>query len=156
VGAVNLALIARQEQREAAVRAQKAEAREKRRARRLSKSASKTSVQDVSKTPVQEPSRVPVQAAPVDTRSTVQNVQNGVQDAALVSSLDTVNLSRQERKAQLLDTLLDIYRDNPGAGATDISRRLDIGRSTVYHYLDELEAAGKVRKNGHGVEVLAL
>jgi hypothetical protein len=146
VGAVNLALIAQQERREAGIEAQKAEAREKRKARRLSKR--------VSKTPVQELSKASAGSALVDSVSGVQNVHNTVSDAQDVSSLGAVNVSRQERKGQLLDALLDIYQANPDTGATEISRQLGIGRSTVYHYLGELETAGKVRKNGHGVEVL--
>ena len=150
VGAVNLALIAQQERREVAIAEQKQEASEKRRARRLSKKVSKTTVQDASKTTVQEPSKVPVQVVPEDAQERVLHVQ----DASSTSRLDALNLSKQERKARLLDDLLDIYRDDPNAGATEISRQLDIGRSTVYHYLEELKAAGKVRKNGHGIEVV--
>ena len=75
--------------------------------------------------------------------------QEGVQHPALNTSWDPVNLSKRERKARLLNSLVDIYRDDPGAGATDISRQLGIGRSTVYTYLAELEDAGRIsRKNG--------
>lgn len=86
----------------------------------------------------------------MDTRNTVLDVQ----DAFKTSTLDALNLSKQERKARMLDTLLDIYRDDPEAGATDIARRLGIGRSTVYHYQGELEAAGRIKSNGNGIEVL--
>lgn len=144
VGAVNLALISQHERREAGIAVQKEEARAQRKARRLSKSG----VQDVSNTL----SRKPGQTSSVDTKAGVQDAPNVIE----TSSLDSVNASRQARKAQLLDALLDIYADDPKAGATDVSRQLGIGRSSVYNYLDELETAGRVRKNGHGVEVLEL
>jgi hypothetical protein len=149
VGAVNLALIAQQERREAAVDAQKKESRERRLSKKASKSVSRTAVQDLSKTDVQETVFETVQDVS-GTAQDVQDVQNGVQ----VASFESVNASRAERKAELLDSLLDIYADDPNAGATAISRQLGIGRSTVYHYLGELEGAGKVRKNGDGVEVI--
>jgi hypothetical protein len=153
VGALNLAMIAQQERREAAVEAQKAEAREKRRARRVSRRLSKTGVQGASKTRVLEPSSVSARSGSLDAQDRVYHVQQDVQG---LHALQAVNVSKQERKAAMLDALLDIYADDPGAGATRISRQLGIGRSTVYHYLGELEAAGRVRKNGHGVEVLTV
>ncbi|MFC2016029.1 hypothetical protein ACFLUM_03765, partial [Chloroflexota bacterium] len=146
VGTVNLAIIAQQERREASIEAQKAEQRATQRARRLSKKTSKTAVQ--------EASRQLAGTALVNAQDPVQYAQNTVMDTGGMPNLDAVNVSRQKRKAQLLDTLLDIYRNDPSAGATGISRQLGIGRSTVYHYQAELQAAGKVRKNGHGVEVL--
>jgi hypothetical protein len=133
VGAVNLALIAQQENREAAVKAQKAEARERRRARQVSWTPSKT----VSRT---------------TASGTSETVHVSAQQ---VSSLASVNSSRQERRAQLLDAMLNIYRDDPEAGPTAIARQLSIGRSTVYAYLADLEDAGRItRNNGNGVEVL--
>jgi DNA-binding IclR family transcriptional regulator len=78
----------------------------------------------------------------------------GVQNPVLNTSWSPVNLSKRERKARHLDAMLDIYRDSPETGATDIPRQLGIGRSTVYTYISELEGAGQIRKNGHGVEVL--
>lgn len=156
VGAVNLALISQQERREAGVQAQKAEAREKRRERRLSRKVSKTTVQQESRTVQEDVQRdtgkspAPVQEElsqrPADVQEAVQDVQQG--------SLVSVNLSRQERKARLLNNMLNIYKDSPEIGATDISRMLDIGRSTVYTYQQELEEAGRLKRNGQGYLVL--
>jgi len=81
-----------------------------------------------------------------DVQESGSNVQNGVQN----SVLDAVNISRRERKVQILDAIVDIYRDNPKAGATDIARQLGIGRSTVYTYNAELEQSGRIAKNGNG------
>jgi predicted transcriptional regulator len=124
VGAVNLALISRQEQREADVESQKAEQRAQRHASR--------SVQK-------------------DVRHPSPNAQIDIQNAVL----DTVNRARRQRKADILDAMVDIYVDSPEAGPTEIARRLGIGRSTVYNYLSDLETAGRiVRNNGSGIAVL--
>jgi hypothetical protein len=61
------------------------------------------------------------------------------------------------RKANLdnrLATLLTFYRDNPTVGVTDIARRFNMSRQTVYTYLELLEQSGRIRRNGHGIEVL--
>ena len=68
--------------------------------------------------------------------------------------LDAVNRTRQARREALLGTLLDAYRGDPHLGATEAARLLGVHRNTVYNYTDELETAGRVRKNGNGVEVL--
>jgi len=78
-----------------------------------------------------------------------QSAQQGAQSAVL----DAINRTRQERKTQLLDSLLDAYLCNPDLGITDAARTLGVHRNTVYNYLDELEAAGRLKRNGNGVEV---
>jgi hypothetical protein len=131
VGALNLAMISRQEQREAAVWAEKAE----RRRRRLESG-------DRSKGVLKIP--------PGSTHEQGLMAHSAVQN----SVLDAVNRTRRERKARMLDAMLDIYVDSPDAGATEVARRLGIGRSTVYNYLKDLEAAKRIARDGNGVEVL--
>jgi predicted transcriptional regulator len=145
VGAVNLALISRQEGREAGVQAQKAEAREQRRAGRLSRKMSRETVQQQARA-VQEPVQGRPAPAPEAVQGDVQDIQKG--------SLLSINLSRQEKRRQLLDTILDIYQDSPEMGATELARALGIGRSTVYTYQEELEETGRLKKNGRGYLVL--
>lgn len=134
---------AAQTKRQAAIAQEKQERKAARQARRVSKPpVSKTSVKDVSKTvkgtqPVRQPS---AQA------EHVQDVQN--------ADLDALNVQRQAEKAEMLDRMLDIYLDSPRLGATEMSKRLGVSRASVYNYLGELEAAGRVKKNGSGVEVL--
>jgi len=70
-----------------------------------------------------------------------------------------MNLNRLQagRKAKLdnrLDKLLDAFRDNPSMGISDAARVLNVSRQTIYSYIDQLEHSGKIRRNGHGVEVL--
>lgn len=120
VGAVNLALIAQQERREAGIQAQKAEARERRKSGR------------------------PESRQSLSTRGQVSgNVSIGRTSVRNVSKRDGI-----------LDSILDVYRDDPHARPAEISQQLGIGRSTVYGYLAALETAGVISRNGHGVEVL--
>jgi hypothetical protein len=67
---------------------------------------------------------------------------------------DGVNLSRAERKQQLLESLVDIYVDDPNARVTAVANKLNVSRQTVYNYLNELEQAGRISRNGSGVEVI--
>lgn len=83
----------------------------------------------------------------------VQQVQLPVQEGAQIGAMDTVNLSRDEKKRQLMDSLLDIYLDNPQASIALVAQRLGVVRQTVYNYLDELERDGIIRRNGDGIEV---
>jgi hypothetical protein len=132
VGAVNLALISRQEQREADVESQKAERRAQRQG---SRDRPRTVQKDVQR----------------DVHQQSPNAQIGVQN----SVLDTVNRARRQRKAGILDAMVDIYLDSPDAGPTEVARRLGIGRSTVYNYLSDLEMAGRIARNdGNGIAVL--
>jgi hypothetical protein len=70
-----------------------------------------------------------------------------------------MNMNRLQagRKAKLdsrLDRLLDAFRTNPILGISDAARELDVSRQTIYSYMEQLEQTGKIRRNGHGVEVL--
>jgi len=60
--------------------------------------------------------------------------------------------------APLSDTLqrtLAYYRQHPGASYAQAARDLACSRTTIRTHVDRLAAAGEIRVNGHGVEVLA-
>lgn len=127
VGALNLALISRQEQREAAVKVEKAERQAARQARRQA---------------VRQP--VSVQASKAASKTAVLN-----------TSLDAARQTRRARRDARLDALVTYYASHPDAGPTEAGRAIGVSRQTVYTYLAELEAAGRiVRADGRGVEVL--
>jgi hypothetical protein len=130
VGALNLAMISRQEQKEATVQAEKAERR-----RRLASNRRSERVQKA------------VHGSP-------HGVRSGGLDVVQHSVLDAVNRTRRERKAALLDAVVDIYVDDPKTGATQVARKLGICRSTVHNYLADLETAGRIARNNGRVEVL--
>jgi type II secretory pathway pseudopilin PulG len=127
VGALNLAMISRQEQREAALKAEKAERQAARQARRQS-------------------AHQATHAEPSDGSS---------RTAVLNASLDAARQTRKARRDTRLDTLLTYYMSNPDAGPTEAGRAIGVSRQTVYTYLAELEAAGRiVRNDGRGIDVL--
>jgi hypothetical protein len=70
------------------------------------------------------------------------------------SSLLKARQARTVIQGNRMDNLLTLYRDNPMIGVTDAARTLNMSRQTVYSYLDRLENDGRIRRNGHGVEIL--
>jgi hypothetical protein len=69
-------------------------------------------------------------------------------------NLDRLQAGRKAKLDNRLDRLLDAFRTNPALGISDAARELDVSRQTIYSYIDQLEHSGKIRRNGHGVEVL--
>lgn len=84
----------------------------------------------------------------------VKELRPPVQEVVKNHVFDTVNESKAERKHQLLIRMVDIYRDNPQLPVSTVASTLNVSRQTVYNYLAELERAGKVSRNRHGIEVL--
>lgn len=127
VGALNLAMIARQEQREAAVQTEKQERKAEREGQRQATRPNihTQSSEEVSKT------------------------------AILGSSLDLARQTRKAKRDTRLGALLTFYASNPDAGATEASHAIGVSRQTVYSYLAELEATGRLSRNdGSGVQVI--
>ena len=56
--------------------------------------------------------------------------------------------SDTQQKAAAVDTLVSYLRSNPDATVSELARVIGKSRPTVYNYLDELEAAGKLHRNG--------
>ncbi len=69
------------------------------------------------------------------------------------SSLVKARQARTSIQSNRMDNLLTLYLDNPTIGVTDAARTLNMSRQTVYTYLDRLESEGRIRRNGHGIEV---
>jgi hypothetical protein len=125
VGGVNLALISQQEHREAAVKAEKAERKALGRARR-------------------QADRQPT--SPITSNLTPKAA--GFDDPT-AKARQAQSSNRHAR----LDALLTYYLDNPSAGPTEASRAIGVSRQTIYNYLKELEASGRVARNDGRVEV---
>jgi hypothetical protein len=126
VGGVNLALISQQERREATVKTEKAERKAVRRARR--------------------------QADPQPTSPTMPNPTSKA--AGFDDPTAKARQARSSNRHARLDALLTFYLDNPNAGPTEASRAIGVSRQTIYNYLEELQAAGRVARNDGMVEVL--
>lgn len=93
-------------------------------------------------------------------RPSIRNV-NGMfgSDAASNSvkpdnSLVKARQARTSIQSNRMDKLLTLYLDNPNTGVTDAARSLNMSRQTIYSYLDQLESDGRIRRNGHGIEVI--
>ena len=79
------------------------------------------------------------------------NLSNNDESDAFVDRMQT---GRKAKVDSRILQMLDILKLHPGMSKTDIARSIDVSRKTVYSYLDDLEKAGRVRNNGHGLEVL--
>lgn len=127
VGALNLAMISRQEQREAAVKAERAERKAARQAHR----------------------QTARQAASVRTSVEASRV------SVFNTSLDAARQGRKAKRDARLDALVTFYSSNADAGPTEAGRAIGVSRQTIYTYLAELETTGRISRNGSGhVEVL--
>lgn len=74
------------------------------------------------------------------------------QEASHTSNLDGVNGSRQQDKVAALDALLDFLAEQPDASLAAAGQAIGRSKSTVGNYVSELEAAGRLKKNGNGWE----
>ena len=126
VGGVNLALISQQERREAAVQVERAERKAARQA-----------------------------ARPKDNvRASRQTSRAASNTGILDAQMDALRQGRKSKRDARLDALLTFYLDNPEAGPTEASQAIGVARQTIYNYLEELEAAGRVARNDGTVRVL--
>jgi hypothetical protein len=73
---------------------------------------------------------------------------NGVEIEKSTTSLDKARRKRQFSKRQALDKTLQILTQNPATNPSEIAKQIGKSRQTVYDYFDELEAAGKLHRNG--------
>jgi hypothetical protein len=75
-------------------------------------------------------------------------------DAFTLGNLDAANRSRQDAKQVALNDLLNVYQDDPNLSYSAAGRRVGRSKSWVAGALGELEKAGRVHRNGGGVEIL--
>ena len=94
-----------------------------------------------------------------ETAQRVRDIQSGtsldmppvvdmVKTTVPTGSLDQFNRKRELSKQQALDKTLQILTDNPTANPSEIAAQIGKSRQTVYDYFDELEATGKLHRNG--------
>jgi biotin operon repressor len=75
--------------------------------------------------------------------------------AITAEMMKRVRAAKKAKQDSRIDNLLTLLQDNPELGVTDISRAMNVSRQTVYTDLEQLQKMGRVRKNGHGIEVLS-
>ncbi len=94
-----------------------------------------------------------------ETEERARNIQSGsgfygpntvetMKPTVSTRPLDIVNRKRQLSKRQALDKTLHILSKNPTANPSEIAVQIGKSRQTVYDYLGQLEAAGKLHRNG--------
>ncbi len=96
-----------------------------------------------------------------ESRRLVESVKSGcdpngrkaVEMAKSDTSLDTANDKRRLTKQQALDKTLQILTEKPDASPTEIAAEIGRSRQTVYDYLNELESAEKISRNGTGLRL---
>ena len=97
----------------------------------------------------------PVKLEPIPVSTTMITDSEAV---PVMSTLETARAVKGEQDARektaRLDAMLAFYQRNPDAGPSEVSKVLGVSRTTVYTYLAELETAGRIRRNGQGVQVL--
>ncbi len=70
------------------------------------------------------------------------------------NALQTVNAERAASKQAALNALVSYLIEHPNASLSEAGTAIGKGKSTVSGYIDELTAAGRLNKNGHGYQVL--
>ena len=136
-----LAIRSDHKRRLAAIAGQKAEARAKRRARLTGQAVSRVGASDRS-----------------GAVSLGQEGRNGRSEAGQEvtddRSFDRANRARRSAKKQALTDLVTFYAENPGASYRVAGEAVGRSKAWIVGAVKELAASGKLRKNGHGIEVL--
>lgn len=70
------------------------------------------------------------------------------------ADLDRLKAGKQAALDARIGRMLDVYAGDPMSTPSEAARQVGVSRQTIYTYLDQLEQAGKIRRNGHGVEIL--
>lgn len=69
-------------------------------------------------------------------------------------ALDDLNAKRQDEAVQRRDRIVQIIVQRGDMPVTQLASELDVARGTIYNDLRELEAIGRIHRNGNGIEVL--
>ena len=63
------------------------------------------------------------------------------------NQLTLANAAGKKRKDKILDHMIDIVKNDPDIGVSEIARQIGRSRTTVYKYLEEIEQSGRMGKN---------
>ena len=85
----------------------------------------------------------------IDARKTEIDAQPATIDDARAVAVEQARDEKQKR----MDAILDAYRADPTAAPAQVYKPLDIPRSTFHSYVQQLEADGRLERNGTGVKV---
>ncbi len=91
----------------------------------------------------------------IELEEQIAELQRSKKAASIVQYdvLNAVNADKLNDKQQALKVLLNFYRSNPSATLTEAGEAIERSKGTVSNYLNELEQAGLIHRNGEGVKV---
>jgi len=92
----------------------------------------------------------------VQLQEEIAELERSKMAAKIVQSdvLNEVSTEKLNSKEQALNALLNFYRSNPHATLNEAGTIIERSKGTVSNYLNELEQAGLIHRNGEGVKVL--
>jgi hypothetical protein len=82
------------------------------------------------------------------------SVQNDRSEAAKVDALNRANTARKISRQEALDALVEVFERDPGTPYSQAGRAVGRSKSWVAGAVADLEQAGRLRRNGDGIEVL--
>ena len=107
--------------------------------------------------PVAEPMTNPMPKLPEQSSDTPSKSKKPSKTAS-GASIEQARRAKAEKdtlqKGEALTLLLRYVNDNPDASFSDIGQVIDRSKTTVSNYVRELEANGRLQRNGEGWEVL--
>ncbi len=89
-------------------------------------------------------------------RDRLQRQISTLEDAKSGAKTRPMPANTQDKKAQNIMALLAYYAKDPQSTYTQAANEIGVSRQTIANYLDELEEAGAIHRNGQGVQVLSL
>jgi hypothetical protein len=88
------------------------------------------------------------------TRQVSDIEQKGTFPADIAQARAALAEQREHTKAEALNALVHFYAVNPNASLSQAGRAVGRAKSTIASYLDELEQAGRISRNGDGIQIL--
>jgi predicted DNA-binding protein (UPF0251 family) len=82
-----------------------------------------------------------------------KNVNNLSNNELFDTNLDRLQQGRKQKRDERLEALLTVLKNHPGISITEASNRIDVSRQTVYSYIDQLERAGQICRDGKTIQV---
>jgi hypothetical protein len=82
-------------------------------------------------------------------RERIRAERKGVKNVSAAQSLQLANEAKAQKRAESIERTYAYIVENPDARISDIARETGKSRPTIYDYLNELKAEGRIKENGH-------
>jgi len=82
-------------------------------------------------------------------RERVRSMRKGVKNVSAGDSLQQANEAKAIKRQESIERTYAYIVENPDARISDIARDTGKSRPTIYDYLNELKAEGRIKENGH-------